>query len=473
MITNLNLSLKKWLDNSSIEIPEIYLVGGTVRDLFMGRVPKDLDLVCKDAGKFAAGLAAVKNAALVVLEKKPHQPCFRVVDREDAGSYLDITEMRGSGIHDDLAQRDFTINAIAIKIGKDGAAGEVIDPLKGAADIKKGTIRMVSDRCIISDPLRAVRAVRFAAVFGFAPDEAALNEMKLRAPMLRDVSAERVMTELMLILTTPKSGLFFGQMDELGMLEIIFPVIVPMKGCGQSGYHHKDVWGHSLLVMEQVEHIINNLHDYFGERAADVSENLASADRLPLLKLAALLHDLGKPDTRAANPRTGRTSFHNHDAKGAAMIEVVARTMKMSCSNIDFLVRLIAEHLNILTLASGRAKPAAEMRWFRKMHDDAVPAIILSMADIMSILGPDAGEDYRQSHMIWSKKSIIDYCENIRAIIERRPLVTGRDLIALGMEPGPGIGKVLGEVRDAQDTAEVTSREAALDLARSLKDRIS
>jgi putative nucleotidyltransferase with HDIG domain len=468
-----NLTIKNWLDSSSIEGHDIYLVGGTVRDLLMDRVPKDLDLVCRDAGKFAAGLAAMKNAALVVLEKNPHQPCFRVVDREDAGNYLDITEMRGTTIHDDLMERDFTINAIAIKINQDGSTGEVIDPMRGYADIKKGTIRMVSEKAIFSDPLRAVRAVRFGAAFSFTQEESTLNEMKLRAPMLRDVSAERIMTELMLILATPHSSLFFMQMDELGMLEIIFPGIIQMKGCGQNGYHHKDVWGHSLLVMQHAEHIINNLDDYFGERSEDVLQNLASASRLPLLKLAALLHDIGKPDTKDTDPVTGRISFHNHAARGAATIEVLSQAMKMSCENIRFLVLLIAEHLKILTLASGRTKPATQMRWFRKMHDDAIPAIILSMADMMSILGPEAGEDYRQNHLDWSKKSIIKYYENIRTRIEKKPLITGSDLIALGMAPGPGIGKVLGQVRDAQDTDEVTTREAALVLARSLVSRIS
>jgi putative nucleotidyltransferase with HDIG domain len=281
------------------------------------------------------------------------------------------------------------------------------------------------------------------------------------------------MTELMLILATPNSSLYFAQMDELGMLEIIFPAIIPMKGCDQNGFHHKDVWGHSLLVMQHAEHIINNLDDYFGEKSEDISYNLAQADRLPLLKLAALMHDIGKPGTKETDPGTGRISFHNHAAKGAAMIEVLARAMKMSRENINFLARLTAEHLNILTLASGRARPLTQLRWFRKMHDDSIPAIILSMADIMSILGPDAGEEYRQNHINWSKKNIIDYCENIKTQIEKKPLITGSDLIALGMEPGPGIGKVLRQVRDAQDTAEVTTRQAALDLARSLAGRTS
>ena len=106
------------------------------------------------------------------------------------------------------------------------------------------------------------------------------------------------------------------------------------------------------------------------------------------------------------------------------------------------------------------------------MHDDAVPAIILSMADMMSIFGPDVGENYRQNHMIWSKNSIIKYCENIKETIEKRPLVTGCDLIALGMRPGPDLGKVLVQMRDAQDTDEVTTRKDAIGLACSLVCKI-
>ncbi|MHB8881750.1 MAG: HD domain-containing protein [Thermodesulfovibrionales bacterium] len=464
--------LQNWLLAGQVPAPELYLVGGTVRDLLMGCVPKDMDLVCRGAERFAAGLASGKKAALVVLEKKPHQPCYRVIDR-DTGTYLDITEMRGSSIHDDLMQRDFTINAIAIAVDQDGSTGETIDPAQGASDIKKRVVRMAGEEALAADPLRILRAVRFAALFGYEIEPGTLAEMKLRAPMLGDVSAERIMNELLLILATPESSRFILQMDALGILEIIFPGIVPMKTCRQNGYHHLDVWGHSLLVLQHTENILSDLPAYFGDRAGDVSENLALADRLPLLKLAALLHDLGKPVTRSFDSVSGRISFYGHDEKGAAMMETMARTMKLSLKDTGLLKLLVAEHLYILTLASGRAKPLTQMKWFRKLKDDAIPAIVLGMADVMSIRGPDSTEKYRLNHIDWSKRSVRRYFDEIRAELEREPLVTGSDLIGLGMSAGPDIGRVLDRLTDAQDDGEVSNRQEALELAKRLSVRSS
>ena len=121
-------SLKKWLHKYHGDIPQLFLIGGTVRDMLLDSPPKDIDLSCKGAREFAYNLAAYRNAAIVPMEKKPHTPCYRVVDREDSNNYLDIAEIRGETIYDDLMQRDFTINAIAMVVNKDGTLTEIIDP---------------------------------------------------------------------------------------------------------------------------------------------------------------------------------------------------------------------------------------------------------------------------------------------------------------------------------------------------------
>jgi putative nucleotidyltransferase with HDIG domain len=466
---SLNLtSLKNWLSCKDIEVPQLYLVGGTVRDLLLDLSPKDIDLVCKDARDFAGTLAGCNNAALVPMEKKPHEPCYRVVDRDNSDNFLDIAEMRGDNISEDLNRRDFTINAIAIEIKEDCSLGELIDPLKGAEDIARKTIKMTSDKSIVSDPLRILRAVRLAASLNFIIDKSTLGEMKHRAALLKDISAERMTAELMLLLKTPRSFFYFRQMDELGILEIIFPEIKAMKGCPQNGFHHMDVWEHSLLVMEHTERIINKLSDYFGESGIDIANNLGCDDRFSLLKLSALLHDAGKPATGAVNPDTGRITFYHHDKEGARLTDLIAERLKMSNRNRDFMVLLVGEHLHALNLVSGDVKATTKMKWFRKMGDDAVPAIILSMADTMSILGPDATEEYRERYINWSKQSVRDYYDRIKLQIESPDLITGKDLITLGMKPGPEIGRILAEVRSARDDGKIASREEALELAKKL-----
>ena len=467
-MSNITDLLSKWLDSQSIGPSPLYLVGGTVRDLLLNNFPKDIDLVCKNAKKLASDIAAQKNAALVPMEKKPDEPCYRVVSRQAPDNFLDIAEMRGGSIYEDLCHRDFTINAVAVKVNQDCSLGEIVDPLKGAGDIAKKIIRMVNDKSIASDPLRILRAIRFSAMPDFSIEHATLEEIGRSARMLKDVSSERIMWELRLILKSPGSSRFFRQMDDLGILDIIFPEIGPMKGCPQNGFHHKDVWEHSLLVMESCEEIINDSSKYFKDASAGVAENLAENDRLPLLKLAALLHDTGKPSTRGLNPDTGRITFYGHDEEGAKLIGPMADRLKMSSRSRDFLVLMAAEHLHILHLASGTVKSAAKMKWFRRMGDDSVPAIILSMADVMGILGPDATEGYRERHIKWSVDSVMNYYKEIKAEIESPDLITGHDLIALGMKPGPEIGRVLVQIRTARDAGEIADREDAIEMAKTL-----
>jgi putative nucleotidyltransferase with HDIG domain len=302
----------------------------------------------------------------------------------------------------------------------------------------------------------------------FSIEHTTLEEIGRSAHLLKDVSSERIMGELCLILKSPGSSRFFRQMDGLGILDIIFPEIGPMKGCPQNGFHHKDVWEHSLLVMESCEEIINNSSKCFKDASAGVAENLAGNDRLPLLKLAALLHDAGKPATRGLNPDTGRITFYGHDEEGAKLISLIAERLKMSSRSRDFMVLMAAEHLHILHLASGTVKSATKMKWFRRMGDDSVPAIILSMADVKGILGPDATEEYRERHIRWSVESVMDYYKEIKAKIESPDLLTGHDLIALGMKPGPEIGRILAQVRDALDSGEIADREDAIEMAKTL-----
>jgi len=467
-MNNITDLLRKWLDSQSTGSFPLYLVGGTVRDLLSNNFSKDIDLVCKNAKELASNIAGRKNAALVPMEKKPDEPCYRIVNRQTPDNFLDIAEMRGETIYEDLDHRDFTINAVAVKINQDCSLGEIIDPLNGAGDITKKIIRILNDKSIVSDPLRILRAIRFSAMPNFSIEHTTLEEIGRSAHLLKDVSSERIMGELCLILKSPGSSRFFRQMDDLGILDIIFPEIGPMKGCPQNGFHHKDVWEHSLLVMESCEEIINNSSKYFKDASAGVAENLAGNDRLPLLKLAALLHDTGKPATRGLNPDTGRITFYGHDEEGAKLIGPMAERLKMSSLSRDFLVLMAAEHLHILHLASGTVKSATRIKWFRRMGDDSVPAIILSMADVMGILGPDSTEEYRERHIRWSVESVGDYYKEIKAKIERPDLITGYDLIALGMKPGPEIGRILAQIRDARDSGEVANREDAIEMAKTL-----
>lgn len=462
------LSLTYWLSCSHISGTPLYLVGGTVRDLLLGDQPKDIDLVCKNARDFAYRLGKCKNAAVVPMEKKPDEPCYRVVDREHPDNFLDIAEMRGPTIYDDLGKRDFTINAIAAEVKKDGTIGPLLDPFAGAEDLERKTVKITGKESFVSDPLRILRAVRFSASLRFTIEPQTREEMGSSAALLQGVSGERIIAELLLILKTPHSTSFIREMDHLGILDVLFPEIPPMKGCEQNGFHHKDVWEHSLLVTENCEQILNNLTSYFENRAEDVSINLAENNRLPLLKLASLLHDVGKPLCRGINTETGKTTFYKHDNAGAELADALAERLKLPNQNRDYLVQLIAEHLHVLNLAGNSVRTTTIMKWFRKMKNDAIPAIILGIADVESSLGSESTEQWRNHYLQWSKNIVRDYHEIIRTRLGSQNLITGTDLISLGMEPGPEMGRLLDMLRNAQDTGETSTRDNALALAKDL-----
>ncbi|MBI5848494.1 MAG: HD domain-containing protein [Nitrospirae bacterium] len=476
--------LRSWFEDGLPEGLGLYLVGGTVRDLLLrpkrvakNVAPKDMDLVCRNAKSLALNLAARKNAALVTMGKKTDEhspgfipicggecsPCYRVVDRERPEAFLDIAEMRGDAIEEDLGRRDFTINAMAIRLNDEGLDGELLDPFDGAGDIQKKIIRMVSREAFVSDPLRILRAFRFAASLSFTIEEQTLNSMQSNAVLLKRVSVERVMAELQCILLSSKSAVWFRKMDDLGILAVILPEILPMKGCEQNWYHHKDVWEHSLLVMEKVEEILSDL-SRFGEASAGIAA-MIDREKTGFLKLAGLLHDMGKPFTRGIKPGSSRIIFYGHDKAGAERMKEMAGRLKLSCRLRDFLVKMVAEHLKPLSLSSPEAKPAARLRWFRKMRDDVVPALILSMADVMSSLGPEASEQYRLHFIAWAEESIREYFTFIKPQLEAPLLINGDDLISLGMKPGIALGSLLCRLRFAQDLGKITSRREALKLA--------
>lgn len=464
----IKISLSNWFASDLSSSMPLYLVGGTVRDMLLGQVPKDLDLVCRQAGELAAKTALNKNAALVSMGKKPGETCFRVIDRADRDSFLDISEMRGETINNDLNHRDFTINAIAIRISEDGVSCEIIDPLNGMQDIRNRLVRMTDETAFRTDPLRILRAIRLSGQLGFSITKETLKEMELGACLLNTAAAERIMTELMLMLKRSKSSELFREMERLGILRVIMPETEGMKGYIHDKFQRIDVLEHSMLVMEKCDEIINNLSKYFGRWADEVSKNLESNNRAHLLKFAAFLHDAGKPGTGRAEQSTERLTFHRHDHEGARLVGLISRRLKMSNKESGFLVLMVSEHIRVLSVMKNDATDLRKARWFRRMGDEAIPAIILSMADVMAVSYGDSDEIYLRDYLSRVSDLISDYFENIKVRLGSRDLVSSEDLKDLGMRPGPEMGDIISILRTVQDTGEIKSREEALGMVKGL-----
>lgn len=465
-------ALRRWLEPLGRDLPSVHLVGGAVRDGLLGRAVKDIDLMTGAPEVLARRLAEVHGASVAPFLNKADAPCYRVASRENPNDFLDLVPVRGGGVEADLGLRDFTVNAMAVRIAPGGEPAETLDPYGGRGDLTARRIRTVSAGAFPDDPLRILRAPRLAAQLGFVIDPETVAQMGPAARGLVRVAAERISAELLAILDTPAAAEPIRLLDRVGALSVILPEVEPMRGCTQNEFHHLDVWGHTLAALAAAEAILADLTGHFGGAAGRVAEVLAEKRRTALLKLAILMHDSGKPAHRAADPETGRVIFHGHDRTGAGITEAAVRRLRLSRRAVAFVTTLVAHHMHLRDLSAPGVRPATVARWCRRLGDSVVPAILLTMADIEAARGPAADPARRQRHRDWATGTIRTYFDTIKPRLAARPLVTGRDLMALGMAPGPMMGQILDRVRAAQDAGAVTTRAAALTLAaRHLKGR--
>ncbi len=439
-----------------------------MRDLLLHCKPKDLDIVCRNSREFAFALTRGKNAAVIPMEKGQYRPCYRLVDREDLANVLDITEMSGETIYDDLSRRDFTINAIAIEVGEGGSLGALIDPFHGTEDAKKRVIRMTSDHVFTLDPLRVLRTFRFSVELDFTIEPSTWEKMGENAVLLKGISSERIVAELLRILKTPRAAVTFKDMDTLGIIEILFPEIKPMKSFFAGGFTRKSLWEHSLLSMEYCERIVNNLIGYFEPWDGEIALYLEQDNRHPLLKLAALLHDIGKPFTKTLNYAQKLDFFPMQSGHGEEIIDAISERMKLSNRDRKLLVLLAEEQPNVQRYAHEEDGQKARIRWFRKLGEQAVAILVLAIADTLASGENEPTEKCREVYLARVKGLVCEYYSVLKKKLASRNLITGRDLIGLGMVPGPELGRILELVRDAQDADEITTYEEAAEVAKKL-----
>jgi putative nucleotidyltransferase with HDIG domain len=409
-------------------------------------------------------LAETTRTRLVPLQKKLGESCYRIVDPAAPDVFIDVCEIRGQNVATDLSSRDFTINAIAMRLDRCGDPAETIDPLNGLADLKGRLIRQCGPEAFLRDPLRILRAFRLAAELDFRVDSGTLESARQAAARLADTASERILVEIIRLFETARSEPVLRLMDRCGALEAVIPEIKPMKGSSQNDFHHLDVWEHSLEVLRCCERILDEMDQNFAGVADQVRGILSSKRRLPLLKLAALLHDVGKPSTR--KQESDRVTFYGHDQEGAKLAVAIAERLRMSNQERDFLKAMVAEHLHVLNLSKPEVTPSARKRLFRNLGDDAIPLIILSMADMQATRGKLSTYSERSAHLEWSQKTVRNYFEKLKTELERKCLISGLDLIEMGMQPGPEIGKILKKVQEAQDEGSISDREEALEMVK-------
>lgn len=440
---------------------EGWLVGGTVRDWLLGRDTGDIDLaVSRSAGEFAARAAALFGGAWFVMDAE--RDVFRVVMKEGR-TQLDVSPLKGS-INEDLAARDFTINAMAIKL--EGALS-VIDPFGGQTDLQKKQIRALDREALSADPLRMLRAFRLAGTLGFGIEKKTLAYIKELATLVSSVSEERVREELYLMLERPGASEVFGKMSRAGLLKEVLPETAAMAGLPQGEAHRHDLLTHPLKTMEYAELVMDDLRRYFGAREHEVREYLGIAADGPLtnrglVKLAALLHDVGKPRTMTNDK--GRIRFTGHDEEGAAINAGIAGRLKLSRRASAALAQVTSGHMRPLHMSYGVPTRHAVYRYVRDMGENLPASLIVALADAMATRdNPDFLPTDVEGLVLDLAECYYGEYRKARA----KPLIKGQDLIdVFGMKPGPPFKVILGDVEERRAAGLLKDRDEALEYVR-------
>ena len=462
LLSNILLFLR---ENST----QVYLAGGFLRDKLLGRKGKDIDLVIEGKiDKFGKELAGALEGSFFILGENQ---VARIAIKDKGQRKIDICVIEDS-IEDDLKRRDFTVNSLAIDAKKLSAGSEfvrIIDVTGGLQDLKNKKISAMSSKTFKEDPLRILRAIRLSVELGFNIDPKTCSYLKESAPLVAGVSAERLQRELYAIFALTYSHEAIKLLDEMGIIGFILPEIEKMKGIAQNDYHHLDVWNHTLLALENLEAIVANLKEIFPDEHGQISEHLSrflqeEFNRMVPLKLAVLLHDIGKPRTKLVDP-SGIVHFYNHSEVGAKMTEKICKRLKASNEITKIVVKLVAEHMRPGFLSKkGGSIDRAIRRFLRVGGEETVEILLLSLADRRATLGPLSTEKSINRHENFIKKVMKDYFSTIEQPIE--PLVDGYDLMKkLNIKPGKIIGELLEEIVEVQAEGRISTKEEALSFA--------
>ncbi len=407
---------------------ETYLAGGCVRDRLLGRDPGDFDVATAAPPEVVRKLfrrtvaVGAKFGVILVLDGDAQ---FEVATFRSDDAYVD--GRRPSAVHfataeKDAQRRDFTINALF----QDPISGEVIDFVGGQADLRGGIIRAIGDAGarIAEDRLRMLRAVRFAARFGFRIEPATHAAIVAAAPSVTDMAAERIGDEIVKMLTEGAARTSFELLAATALLDVVLPEVAAMRGVEQSPDYHPegDVWTHTLLLLEQLP--------------SGVSESLA---------LGCLLHDVAKPRCQGRR-EDGRITFYGHPDVGAEMAAAIVQRLKRSRETWERVAYLVRSHLRLVQ--------APEMR-------------LSTLKRMLAEDGFDELLELARIDALASNKDLqfVDFCERRRrelaAAVRPPRLLGGDDLIAMGFAPGPRLGEVLRALETAQLEGEVTTRDDA------------
>ncbi len=437
----------------------VYAVGGYVRDLYLGKEGKDIDFVVEgDAVAFAyflrkkyrtSRVVAYKRFGTAMLQLDDFHLEFVTAREEHYDPNSRKPHVKKADLYTDLTRRDFTINCLAMRIDPEHM-GEVIDIFDGIGDIERKLIRTPLDPVVTfnDDPLRILRAIRFAAQLQFRIEEKTYQAIIQTKERLKIISQERITEEFKKLLMAPRPSIGLQLLKDTGVLKIIFPELDQLSGVEQrKEYHHKDVFKHTLQVVDNIA------------RKTDKFE----------LRLAALLHDIAKPQTKRFVEGVGWT-FHGHEELGARMVARIGRRMRLPNHVIKYVQKLVRLHLRPIQLASEEVTDSAIRRLMVEAGEEIDDLMTLCRADITS-KNPQKVRQYLANFDFVERR--IKEVEEKDRLRNFKPAITGEDIMkAFNLKPGPLVGKIKQAVVDAILDGKIPNeREACLQYMHEIKDR--
>jgi putative nucleotidyltransferase with HDIG domain len=446
--------------------PESWFVGGAVRDLLLERPIGDVDLaVSGDAKQVAKALNEHFGGDIFSLSDR--FGTWRVMPAKRDWR-IDLTALRGTTIADDLALRDFTVNAMAI-----AATGEptLIDPFGGVGDLESQTLRVLGEQAYAEDPLRPLRLARLSATLGFSPDTATADLTRAFAARVTEAAPERVFAELNDLIRAPGVLRGLDLLDQLGLMAVLLPELAALQGVEQSVYHHLDAYGHTLEVLERLIEIEDSPSEIFGDDADALVAELATplADEMTrgeALRWGALLHDIAKSETRIVAP-DGRVGFPGHDRRGAEIVRSVCSRLHTSERFSQYVAALTRHHLRLGFLV--REAPLSRRQvyqYLRACEPVEVEVGVLSVADRTATRGRKA-DDAIASHLRLARELNREALA-WRAAGQPEALIRGDVLAsALGIRPGPQLGELLAEIAEERFAGEITTADQAIAYAKT------
>lgn len=443
---------------------EIYVVGGTVRDFLMGKISYDRDLIVvdEDAKSFSQKVAEFFDGVFIPLDEE--NKIYRIV-LKDKKNFLDITNPIGGNLEEDIMRRDITINAIAVNI----KTGEIPSFCEfGIQDIQNKIIREIKEENFTDDPLRILRVYRFYANLGFEISPELLNITKKHASLINKPAKERIEYELMKLFDGEFAAQALLKMDESEILEIIFPFVKELKQVPPNLHHHLDLFNHSIETVNQVQ-------KFYEISPKEVQEHLKNVDfggfsRLAHLKLAALMHDIGKFSTWTIEPDTGRHRFIKHEDVGAKLAIPILKKMCFSNKQIDYISYIIKKHMYPTAVVSApELNDKVMMRYVRKSADNAIDTIIIAKADRVSAQGPEITKELVVENITLLDKLLQFYLNTKETLAPLPKLLDGREVMSiLNINPSPILGKILNELHEAQISGDILTKDDAVRFIKSI-----